>query len=449
MYKASEKDISATVNDFVRFCNFIDQNNPVLTKKKGVLGKKDLFELNSLLAHKKEVVAPNFQQEAYPVIDLLFNLALAGKLYQRIADHKGNVHLIHTVRKDEFDSLNIFEKYAFLFETFWTRYDFGEIANSYIFSRNPIDRVVETIAFSKPGEELRRGAFSGYEMDDPIFSSYSVIIQYLDYFGLCTYIPVVENGKKLTKYDDRIEAVIPTEFGVNVCKILAEYDILNWNIPWLKKNGLYEKNISDNSHFGVDLFSQLMNVRGRAKASRSRKRKHKRESVPFYKLLEPVFPEGVLNKTVTAEIHKDVEGNYVFKVSLGRGVWRKIKISSRHTLEDLHDAIQMAFDFDNDHLYSFFMDGKKYSDNAYHAPLLDEGPYVNQVRIGELDLYEGQHFLYFFDYGDSWEFDVQLLQINRDEPLLKKPEVIEEKGKAPRQYGYYYDDDDEDDDWGE
>jgi len=57
--------------------------------------------------------------------------------------------------------------------------------------------------------------------------------------------------------------------------------------------------------------------------------------------------------------------------------------------------------------------------------------------------------LYFFDYGDSWEFDVQLLQINRDEPLLKKPEVIEEKGKAPRQYGYYYDDDDEDDDWGE
>jgi hypothetical protein len=56
-------------------------------------------------------------------------------------------------------------------------------------------------------------------------------------------------------------------------------------------------------------------------------------------------------------------------------------------------------------------------------------------------LYEGQKILYFFDYGDSWEFEVQLLKINKDEIPPREPKVIEVKGKAPRQYGYYNDDD--------
>lgn len=314
---------------------------------------------------------------------------------------------------------------------------------------NPIDKVVKTIAPLRPGEELRRGAFSGYEMNDSIFSLYSVIIQYLDYFGLCTYIPVIENNKKLIKYDDKIEAVIPTEFGVNVCKILTEHSIVNWNIPSLKKllkrSGLYERDILGDSHFEETLLLQLMSImdiKGVGKSVKARRRKNKKEFVPLRKSLEAVFPEGVLNRTVTAEIHNRIDGNYIFKVSLGRGVWRKIKISSNHTLEDLHSAIQRAFDFDNDHLYSFFMDGKKYPDNAYHSPLSDEGPYVDQVLIGDLDLYEGQRFLYFFDYGDLWEFAVELIEIKRDEPLVKKPEVIEVKGDAPPQYGYYYDEDD-------
>jgi hypothetical protein len=56
-------------------------------------------------------------------------------------------------------------------------------------------------------------------------------------------------------------------------------------------------------------------------------------------------------------------------------------------------------------------------------------------------LYEGQKILYFFDYGDSWEFEVQLLKINKDEIPPREPKVIEVKGKAPRQHGYYNDDD--------
>lgn len=102
-------------------------------------------------------------------------------------------------------------------------------------------------------------------------------------------------------------------------------------------------------------------------------------------------------------------------------------------------AIQDAFKFDNDHLYSFFMDGKRYSKNAYHSPFSDEGPYAYDAIIGELELYLGQKILYLFDYGDSWQFAIQLMKIEEDELLPETPEVIEIIGDAPEQYESYDD----------
>jgi hypothetical protein len=53
--------------------------------------------------------------------------------------------------------------------------------------------------------------------------------------------------------------------------------------------------------------------------------------------------------------------------------------------------------------------------------------------IGQLDLWLRQHFLYIFDFGDDWRFDVELIEI-RDEPHKGKPKVLESKGKNPKQY---------------
>jgi len=62
---------------------------------------------------------------------------------------------------------------------------------------------------------------------------------------------------------------------------------------------------------------------------------------------------------------------YTFHVSIpGTGrVWRKIEMGANQTLEDLHWAIQDAFDFDGDHLYSFFMSGRAWDqDSEYCLP---------------------------------------------------------------------------------
>jgi len=64
---------------------------------------------------------------------------------------------------------------------------------------------------------------------------------------------------------------------------------------------------------------------------------------------------------------------YTFHVSLpGMGkVWRKIEMRGDQTLADLHLAIQDAYEFDNDHLYSFFMSGKAWDRKSEYS--LPEG----------------------------------------------------------------------------
>ena len=64
---------------------------------------------------------------------------------------------------------------------------------------------------------------------------------------------------------------------------------------------------------------------------------------------------------------------YTFHVSLpGTGrVWRKIEMGADQTLEDLHFAIQDAYEWDTDHLYSFFMSGQAWDESSEYC--LPEG----------------------------------------------------------------------------
>ncbi len=428
MYTVSEQDISNTVNDFMTFCDFLEQHNPKLSDRKAVLGKNDLFALNKILVNKKEVSAPNYMQESYPVIDLMFNLAVLGKLYLKTGDGKGKVLLTSTERKVEFDNLNLFEKYAFLLETFWTQFDI-ELYLRYCIDN--IGEIVKVFKGSMPEKKLYKGAFSKNPDRDAIYSYNAVLIHYFSFYGMCNFTLLPIKGKSADKYLDSIDSIVPSKFGVNICKILYNLKIIKWNVPYLEKYGDLDFYIrdedredrSDEDFINVDI-----------------------EAHPFYKYLEPIFPEGTVAKTVLAAITKKViKGNYIFKVSLEKTVWRMISIGYNHSLDDLHMAIQDAFDFDNDHLYSFFMDGKRYSRDRYESPDCEDGPYADEAIIGDLGLYTGQKILYLFDYGDSWEFGVQLVKINEGDEPVKKPRVIDSKGEAPEQYPYWEEDDDEDD----
>ena len=139
----------------------------------------------------------------------------------------------------------------------------------------------------------------------------------------------------------------------------------------------------------------------------------------------------------------DPDQTIIFKVMFRRrkGMWRKIELKAKDTLEDLHDAIQDAFDWDNDHLYSFFMDGKFRNgdpDMEYTCPFEPEGrKTVDKAKLGFFGFKTGDKFAYLFDFGDCHEFEIEVVGFGIVEKDKDYPLVIESKGKSLEQYPEY------------
>lgn len=161
------------------------------------------------------------------------------------------------------------------------------------------------------------------------------------------------------------------------------------------------------------------------------------ESEPFIASLIPLFPSGVLTQYLPRQTSVFFDGTYILKIAIRPNCWRRIRLSSHFTLYHLHETIQHVFEFGDDHLYAFFLDGIRWSaKRAFYPPDADDTPVVTEAHLGELDLSVGQTFLYLFDFGDEWEFAVTVEDIQPIDTRKSKPQVLESKGGSPKQYGY-------------
>lgn len=118
---------------------------------------------------------------------------------------------------------------------------------------------------------------------------------------------------------------------------------------------------------------------------------------------------------------------------------RTIAIPASMTLDGLHELIQQAFGFGNDHLYGFYMNPRNpHNGEQYYDPRLTDGwadgyP-AAETSLASLNLYEGQQLLYIFDFGDQWVFRLTVVRHLPDERTTKAS-VVKKVGKAPKQYG--------------
>ena len=133
-------------------------------------------------------------------------------------------------------------------------------------------------------------------------------------------------------------------------------------------------------------------------------------------------------------------GVYAFKVKFmwDKRIYRTIELRSEQTLEQLHFAIQRAIHWDADHLYSFYMNGELYDERyGFSCPFEeDRPPWTDEAVLGELGLVLRHKFLYYFDYGDSHKFEVQVVDIHPQSKAEKYPRVVDARGEAPAQYGW-------------
>ncbi len=117
-------------------------------------------------------------------------------------------------------------------------------------------------------------------------------------------------------------------------------------------------------------------------------------------------------------------------------IWyRIIEIDSNSNLEELHLCIQKAVNFENDHLYEFFIANTQRSNEKKRFD--DENQGLWEYPIDNLfPLPKHKKLFYLFDYGDSWYFRITK---SRKKPMQKEagasyPRVVESVGKNPEQY---------------
>lgn len=411
IFEITEYEPTPIVKDFSTFIDYLTSHTTELTRVNNFLPKKVLYEMNQKMDLKSEATL-DLGQLYYPLLHLFYNLALSGKLFI-IRKEKGNF-LIPTERLKLYNELNATEKYFFLLETMWIDANWKKLQGGY-FGENPIYTVPGVLNYfsnKKAGEEIKiENAIIGYKI-----SSWEYFLLYFSFFG---FWEVKLEAQKIKRHI-KAESIKPTSFGIKMIKILNEKrHIFLWNIP-LRRMGGEWKVVPGSPLPEWSTLNEFLDKEPTAGTE------------PFFMAFTSLFGKK-LQKTLP---RKDdfIDGIYVFKVSLSKNIWRKIEISGDDTLLSLHNAIQDAFDFDSDHLYSFFMDGKPWSDERISSPFEEEYPDADEVKIGELGLYVGQEFLYLFDYGDKWHFKIKLEEIKKgDKP--KEPRIIERKGKAPPQYG--------------
>ncbi len=138
------------------------------------------------------------------------------------------------------------------------------------------------------------------------------------------------------------------------------------------------------------------------------------------------------------------EGAFLFKVKFqhAKRIYCTIAVRSTQTLHDLHLAIQRAIQWNNDHLYAFFLDRKH--DNDPEMRVVGPWEYeqgtdtalpADRLRIGMPGFVRKHTFRYLFDYGDMHEFEIDVVGIEETAEPGDYPRVVTSQGKAPAQYG--------------
>jgi hypothetical protein len=129
---------------------------------------------------------------------------------------------------------------------------------------------------------------------------------------------------------------------------------------------------------------------------------------------------------------------YVFRAELMgcEGVRRTILVRDDLTLVDLHYALQSAFGWDDDQLYSFWLHGTfwgaedQHYTHPYHAASRDPRGRSAVARLDELALTQGQRIAYLFDFWREQRVTLELREIRAGggRPLAR---CIERVGAAP------------------
>lgn len=122
---------------------------------------------------------------------------------------------------------------------------------------------------------------------------------------------------------------------------------------------------------------------------------------------------------------------YEIKISLLNTeplVWRKILAHEFVELQDLHMLIQMSMGWEANHMYSFDINGKSYTDAISSLEMKShnsEGVELSKV------LGTSKTFKYTYDFGDNWVHSIEIANELEHDPRMQYPICIAGENACP------------------
>ena len=109
-------------------------------------------------------------------------------------------------------------------------------------------------------------------------------------------------------------------------------------------------------------------------------------------------------------------------------IWRRLLVSSDILLVDFHRIIQTTMGWTNSHLHRFNDGVMDYSPKEFEV---EDSIDSRKVKLKKILKKEGSKILYEYDFGDSWDHDIILEKIIKEDVKGQIPECMSGKGNCP------------------
>jgi len=90
-------------------------------------------------------------------------------------------------------------------------------------------------------------------------------------------------------------------------------------------------------------------------------------------------------------------------------VWRRLVVHSDSTIAELHQVLQIAFGWSDEHLHCFRIHGKEYGTPHVGGMSFDED--ATTVRLAAFRFHPRERFFYEYDFYDHWVHEIRIEQI--------------------------------------
>jgi hypothetical protein len=110
-------------------------------------------------------------------------------------------------------------------------------------------------------------------------------------------------------------------------------------------------------------------------------------------------------------------------------IWRRLLLSSETSIAQLHDYIQIVFDWSGEHLHCFRIQGKDYGIAYLGGISFEDNPH--EMLLSHFRLHPQESFRYEYDFTANWQVDIRLEEILPQQRRCVLPVCTGGRGAVP------------------